>query len=271
MATAPPKSQPLHNFSLPSFLRWGGGSSNHHQRFRRSAPPGDSPVVEADSDRTDSDHDSRSPWVGSRHSHRFLFNAACSENLGKPHGHLKELKVENQGIGGRDEIMNTKNGEKGSGEADETEHMPLSREAVQRSWNLRPRRSNPSSKDAEYSSVFIAAAQSPGYNHVSKPLRLRGHADSSAAAGGEGKEKRRLRIALSKEEIEEDIFSMTGSRPARRPKKRPKHVQKVLNTIFPGLWLVGASAADYRMADAQTKVEMDSLKKEPGDISGTTS
>ncbi|KAK4803904.1 hypothetical protein SAY86_003721 [Trapa natans] len=253
MATAPAKSQPLHNFSLPSLLRWGGGSSNHHQRFGRSAPPGDSPVVEADSGRNESDHDSLSPWVGSRKSHQFIFSAVGSENLGKLHSHSKEMKVENQAIGSRNERMSTKNGEKESDEAYDTEPEPLDGEAVQRPWNLRPRRSNPSTKDAEYSNVFTAAAQSPGDYHISKSLRLRGLADSSAAAGGERKEKRKLWIALSKEEIEEDMFVMTGSRPARRPKKRPKHVQKVHNAIFPGLWLVGISADDYRLADAQTK------------------
>ncbi|TKY47859.1 hypothetical protein E2542_SST29920 [Spatholobus suberectus] len=34
------------------------------------------------------------------------------------------------------------------------------------------------------------------------------------------KKKRKFWIALSREKIEEDIFIMTGSRPARRPRKR---------------------------------------------------
>jgi hypothetical protein len=51
---------------------------------------------------------------------------------------------------------------------------------------------------------------------------------------GKGKEKEkekkvRFSIPLTKVEIEEDIYSLTGSKPARRPKKRAKHVQKQLD------------------------------------------
>ncbi|KAK4801841.1 hypothetical protein SAY86_000044 [Trapa natans] len=70
MATAPVRSQTLHNFTLPSFLKWGGGSSSYHQRFRRSVPPGESPAAEVESDMNESDLDSRPPRVGSRHNHR---------------------------------------------------------------------------------------------------------------------------------------------------------------------------------------------------------
>ncbi|OMO59609.1 hypothetical protein CCACVL1_24731 [Corchorus capsularis] len=87
-----------------------------------------------------------------------------------------------------------------------------------------------------------------------KSMRLRGLAENGAV--GEKKEKRKFWIALSKDEIEEDIFVMTGSRPARRPKKRPKNVQKLLDGVFPGLWLVGASADAYRVADAPVKASL---------------
>lgn len=48
---------------------------------------------------------------------------------------------------------------------------------------------------------------------------------------GEKSEKKKLSIsiALSKEEIEEDIFALTGSKPSRRPKRRVKNVQKELD------------------------------------------
>lgn len=59
--------------------------------------------------------------------------------------------------------------------------------------------------------------------------------------------KRKLWISLTKEEIEEDVYSMTGSRPARRPKKRPRNVQKLINNVFPGTYLVGLSADSYRL------------------------
>lgn len=65
-----------------------------------------------------------------------------------------------------------------------------------------------------------------GDNPAPKSLRLRGFADTQCS---ERKEKRKFWIALSREEIEEDIFVMTGSRPARRPRKRPKNVQKQMD------------------------------------------
>ncbi|OWM88355.1 hypothetical protein CDL15_Pgr003767 [Punica granatum] len=255
MATAPVKSQPLHNFSLPNFLRWGGGSNGHHPRFRRSAMAGESASAETDSDRNESDPDSRPIRAGSRHSHRFLFGAGSSGNLDKPRGQSPDLKEENQRISGRNGKISSKNDGNESEGAEEAEaEAEAQEEAVQRPWNLRPRRANPSPRVGEFSEAAAAIAQSPGENQQPKSTRLRGLAETSAVAGGERKEKRRFWIALSKEEIEEDIFVMTGSRPARRPKKRAKHVQKQLNSIFPGLWLVGASADDCRQTDAQAKV-----------------
>ncbi|XP_068641962.1 uncharacterized protein [Aristolochia californica] len=61
-----------------------------------------------------------------------------------------------------------------------------------------------------------------------RSLRLRGLAPP---LGGEEKKKLeipRLSISLS-EEIEEDIWALTGSRPSRRPKKRHRNVQKKLD------------------------------------------
>ncbi|KAI7756879.1 hypothetical protein M8C21_029081, partial [Ambrosia artemisiifolia] len=59
--------------------------------------------------------------------------------------------------------------------------------------------------------------------------------------------KKRLWISLSKEEIEEDVYAFTGSKPVRRPKKRNKTAQKHVDNVFPGLYLVGVSADSYRV------------------------
>ncbi|CAM8886511.1 unnamed protein product [Rhodiola kirilowii] len=67
------------------------------------------------------------------------------------------------------------------------------------------------------------------------------------------KEKAKLWISLSKEEIEEDIFILTGSRPARRPKRRPKTVQKQLDMVFPGLTLLGTTADTFKIPDSPPK------------------
>jgi Protein of unknown function (DUF1639) len=42
-------------------------------------------------------------------------------------------------------------------------------------------------------------------------------------------ERRRFAVALSGEEIAEDVYAVTGSMPRRRPKKRPRVVQKQID------------------------------------------
>ncbi|KAF3654650.1 putative E3 ubiquitin-protein ligase HOS1-like [Capsicum annuum] len=114
-------------------------------------------------------------------------------------------------------------------------------------WNLRPRRSEKVSslkKDESSSSHAVVMLQ--------RSQRLKENAaDGNGLGSGSAKKgKRKLWISLSKEEIEEDVYSMTGSRPARRPKKRSKAVQKQLDNAFPGLYLVGLTADSFRVNDA---------------------
>ncbi|KAK2973161.1 hypothetical protein RJ640_009584 [Escallonia rubra] len=55
--------------------------------------------------------------------------------------------------------------------------------------------------------------------------------------GEEKKGKRRtFAIALTREEIEEEVFAMTGARPSRRPKKRPRTVQRQIGFYEFLLW-----------------------------------
>ncbi|GFP95527.1 hypothetical protein PHJA_001697000 [Phtheirospermum japonicum] len=65
------------------------------------------------------------------------------------------------------------------------------------------------------------------YNGI-KSQRLRGMVEGGQLNGGgaERKGKRRVWVSLSREEIEEDVYALTGGKPARRPKKWPKNVQK---------------------------------------------
>ncbi|RWW84707.1 hypothetical protein BHE74_00006676 [Ensete ventricosum] len=52
----------------------------------------------------------------------------------------------------------------------------------------------------------------------------------TAAADEEDKRRKSgLTVSLTAEEIEEDIYAVTGSRPRRRPKKRPRAVQRLLD------------------------------------------
>ncbi|KAK6133404.1 hypothetical protein DH2020_032868 [Rehmannia glutinosa] len=70
-------------------------------------------------------------------------------------------------------------------------------------------------------------------SNVVKSQRLRGLVEGGQQNGGvERKGKRRVWISLSREEIEEDIYALTGGKPARRPKKWPKNVQKQLDVLM---------------------------------------
>lgn len=91
-------------------------------------------------------------------------------------------------------------------------------------WNLRARRTPV--KDPSVSPPRAAGSHEErgAVAHV-RTVRLR----------SEDVEKRgraKFSITLTREEIDEDIYAMTGSRARRRPKKRPKNVQKQLDVSF---------------------------------------
>ncbi|RWW43778.1 hypothetical protein BHE74_00050530, partial [Ensete ventricosum] len=83
---------------------------------------------------------------------------------------------------------------------------------VARPWNLRARRA-------------------PNGNGHGGCARAGAPSVAEAAAADEQGKKRNigLTVSLTAEEIEEDIYAVTGSRPRRRPKKRPKVVQRLLD------------------------------------------
>lgn len=66
--------------------------------------------------------------------------------------------------------------------------------------------------------------------------------------------KQKFPITLSRKEIEEDYLIMTGSKPPRKPKKRTKTVQKKLDSVFPGLWLLSATPGSYKVPDPNIEV-----------------
>ncbi|XP_051134007.1 uncharacterized protein LOC127253440 [Andrographis paniculata] len=116
-------------------------------------------------------------------------------------------------------------------------------------WNLRPRkeivRAAPPPPPQNFSGKATAdetndAKLNSSAGNGVKSQRLRG------SSGAERRAKRRLWISLSREEIEEDVYALTGGKPARRPRKWPRNVQKQLDSVFPGLYLVGVAADSYR-------------------------
>ncbi|KAE9597443.1 hypothetical protein Lalb_Chr16g0386591 [Lupinus albus] len=245
MATAPVKSQPLHNFPL-SFLKWGGtstaknnhpNSNHHHHRFRRPTSSSSSDLPPSLSPDHPSDPDSEPPRFGPRTSRNNRFALRSSP---------KQLT----------------NNDQTNDEAAETEDtVAEAGEPIQKPWNLRPRK--------QLAAPVTAIGAKNGNGEVREPVHsvsennagmmksLRARSDTAMVmqCGERKKElkKNKFWIALSKEEIEEDIFVMTGSRPNRRPKKRPKNVQKQIDSVFPGLWLVGVTADTYKVEETPSK------------------
>ncbi|CAN8324951.1 unnamed protein product [Cochlearia groenlandica] len=131
-------------------------------------------------------------------------------------------------------------------------------EEANRSLNLRPRKVSKKKQNvvipAESSGDVKNQKLAGGYEPRSS--RQRGiPAESPGLGGVVAKENpRRLWVALSREEIEEDMYSMNGSKPSRKPRKRSKATQKCLDVMFPGLGLVGMKADSFRVSDSSLKV-----------------
>ncbi|KAH0643036.1 hypothetical protein KY289_034010 [Solanum tuberosum] len=214
MAAAPVKSQPLHYFSLPQ-LKWGNKShTNANHRFRRrDSPPsnGDNPPQTADVD-GGSDSEKVQPR---------------SEAEADPNG-----------------VSSLQGGDEHEKEVKEEEEVGCEEGEV-KLWNLRPRRGV---TKVETTSLKNVEMQVESSNHMQRSQRLKDNADGNGVGSGK-KGKKKLWISLSREEIEEDVYSMTGSRPARRPKKRSKTIQKQLDNVFPGLYLVGLTADSFKVND----------------------
>ncbi|KAM1262726.1 hypothetical protein ACFX13_028489 [Malus domestica] len=121
-------------------------------------------------------------------------------------------------------------------------------EGVQKTWNLRPRR--PVTKANGHIGALKTGAPL-------LPEKKNQDADGAGPSkvGGKGKNaqkkdnKPKISIELTREEIEEDLFIMTGQRPSRRPKKRNKNVQKQLDNLFPGLWMNSVSRESYQVPE----------------------
>ncbi|XP_075487943.1 uncharacterized protein LOC142527114 [Primulina tabacum] len=128
-------------------------------------------------------------------------------------------------------------------------------------WNLRPRKQINKCVNTNRDGARVIAAVLSDKNKVHSPSRnltnRSGEVEGNSGGGGGGekkvKKKLSVLIALTKEEIEEDIFSMTGSKPARRPKKRAKNIQKQVDFVFPGMWLVSITPDSYKVSENYLK------------------
>ncbi|KAL0324500.1 UNVERIFIED_CONTAM: hypothetical protein Scaly_2417100 [Sesamum calycinum] len=122
-----------------------------------------------------------------------------------------------------------------------------------RHWNLRPRKevikaaSNADKGTMDGNNYNKSISSSNGV----KSQRLSRLLEGGKLSGGvERKEKRRVWISLSREEIEEDVYALTGGKPARRPRKRPKNVQKQLDVCgFEMLLFLTQTKLDFDSVD----------------------
>ncbi|KAJ1690710.1 hypothetical protein LUZ63_014865 [Rhynchospora breviuscula] len=62
-------------------------------------------------------------------------------------------------------------------------------------------------------------------------------------------ERRVFCVTLLREEIEEDIYAMKGTRPARRPRKRTRGLQRQLDMLFPGCYLNEVTLDTYKVVE----------------------
>lgn len=105
-------------------------------------------------------------------------------------------------------------------------------------WNLRTRRRAPRSPTGNH---HYLSGSLPGTKEK-KAVRLR-------SEDQERPKRLKFSLSLTKEEIDEDLYSMTGSRARRRPRRRPRAVQKQLDSLFPGSWLSEITADSYKVPD----------------------
>ncbi|KAK8711152.1 hypothetical protein V6N13_146445 [Hibiscus sabdariffa] len=258
------KSQPLHNFQLHD-LKWAMNQpSNHRLRklsdsFHKSPQRGD----------TDSESDNNRKA-----------NQACevpSKNGASPgfYPDNRTGKSERKVINGSDVLVdcdsekkanppdgrskiyirlpanNQKHVDEIADVADQSLIAEGIEELVPKTWNLRPRKliSKPPNHNGSTTKIGVSAHDNK--THRSEATRSRNVTEPKPAEKKEKKQK--FSISLSREEIDEDIFAMTGSKASRRPKKRAKNVQKQLDCVFPGLWLASITPDCYRVTEAHGK------------------
>ncbi|KAF8096800.1 hypothetical protein N665_0301s0044 [Sinapis alba] len=237
MSASPANMKSLHGFSSPSSLTLGPQVSAITDVDPKSDPSTETPPV---SNRTVASRSTRQP--------RLSFSSFPPSS---DRDHQKKVKSEE----------NPPQREEAPASAAEEE------EEEKRTWNLRPRKACGGSKKGN----GVVPAEACGGGGVSeaknqKPVveaksnRQRGIPAESPGLGSGGggvvevkNENHRLWVALSRDEIEEDVFSMSGNRPSRRPRKRTKTLQKHLDVIFPGLCLVGMNADCFRVSTSPAK------------------
>ncbi|KAL6965080.1 hypothetical protein U1Q18_036138 [Sarracenia purpurea var. burkii] len=289
----PVKSQPLHNFSLPLLKWTKNHTSNHHRGCRpvdssqsansalwpsptldlvvqRRSPLLDSAPRQS-SMRSDSAAQSEScnasenrkiSVTGSAKKGLLAFSsdhkikkseqklAACEiDGVGSKEAKSK-LYIRLQTKNKTNDVQNEGNTCTEGGEVEES---------MAKTWNLRPRMPIRKTSNANGGTSKVGG-RSLQENNFEWQQVTPNRSDSTLLWNGieedastKKQKKQKFAISLSRREIEEDIFALTGSKPARRPKKRAKMVQRQLDNLFPGLWLASITPDSYKVSEAPLK------------------
>ncbi|XP_076928887.1 uncharacterized protein LOC143593022 [Bidens hawaiensis] len=256
---APAKSQPLHNFSLPH-LKW----RNH--RTGRNKLAGDTSSSSPTSHHT---HQS-SAYVSRRSESESEQNGVVRSinpskkiltKVIKPMDNSKGKRTNNNKICIRIRKNDVKHDVTEENQQNDVVQSIEEDDTSPKIWNLRPRRPLISHKQNNISSLTLQEnryyySQECNNNQTNKEV-LEGKTKSneySMQMMSRKKNNNKLSISLSKDEIEEDMFALTGAKPSRRPKKRPRTIQRQLDTLFPGLWLGSITADTYKVSEARSKI-----------------
>ena len=248
--------QPLHNFPLQD-LKWSMNHSNnvtnHHHRFRTHKSPHRDVASAADSDEDG----------GVKIKKLLKIKSGDVDNSERKSKIFIRLRTNKNCSGSSSSKCMVDGVAADAGDLDSAAVVEDVEESIPKTWNLRPRRavnninndsnSNNKGLNGNGGALKIGGGavpeikpQVPGGNRTELTRSNRNGHDvnnydndndndnnnNNKKEKGKGKEKEkkvRFSIPLTKVEIEEDIYSLTGSKPARRPKKRAKHVQKNLD------------------------------------------
>ncbi|PSR84944.1 Pecanex-like protein, partial [Actinidia chinensis var. chinensis] len=237
MAIGTERSKPLHNFTMPC-LRWG---NQKLLRCMNVNPTADRTENNSIGCRIESFKKSPSPAVAG-FGRSGLRSEAGSDGDGGIKAVGAKLMVDIQAAADKMNVAIPTEGLKESPPA-----VAAAEGEAARPWNLRTRRATCKARDG-----------GGGRGDGAKSLRIEERkldfsplrSESKSSRMCKERERAKFSISLSRREIAEDFWAMTGHRPHRRPKKRPKIVQKQLDSLFPGVWLTEVTADDYKVADS---------------------
>ncbi|KAL9275894.1 hypothetical protein AKJ16_DCAP11981 [Drosera capensis] len=242
MTTAPSKPALRDEFPHSSIPKWGGTKSNLHHQSRRPplhfSPPPPPPRV--------SELGNRSDHAAARFYPDAVSNGAAS-TLGSRSSFVDATNYQR--------TAPTPEKVQGGDEAGGVGVEAAAVEVAEKQWNLRPRRVGV--KTAIEIVVPGGGCVKRGEAAGEKVMEEGERKGKSVRLRREQGQRGRFWIALSREEIEEDVYALTGGRLARRPRKRANNVQKNLDVgdsnfdmnLFPGLWFAGVSPECYRALD----------------------